>query len=143
LGRAARADYWYWLIVPAFGAGLAILGLGQLILSPTGFHALAFVAFAVFVLSHTIVSIRRLHDLSMTGWWAAALIIPPVIAGWYYLDPGIIDFEALLRADDATRLVGLVAFSAAFAPFAYVLGLIWFVMGKDGVNRYGHDPLYR
>lgn len=88
-------------------------------------------------------SIKRLHDQSLSGWYSIALILPLALGGAWIAYPDAVDFAAIDRAEDRVKLALLGMFAIMFAPFAYVLGLIWFVMGKDGVNRYGRDPLYR
>jgi uncharacterized membrane protein YhaH (DUF805 family) len=143
MGRAARADYWYWLIAPSVVIGFMLIVIGPFVLAPGVFGGVMFVALSVFLLSHTILCIKRLHDMSLSGIYALALIIPALGAIWIFLDPHAVNFAALSGADDQVRLAALGVFALVFGPFMYVLGLIWFVEGKDGVNRYGRDPLYR
>jgi uncharacterized membrane protein YhaH (DUF805 family) len=142
-GRTARADYWYWLVLPyVISVVLAgFLGPGLIGRESSAFFVLLFTC--VFFVSHLAIAIKRLHDVGTSGWYSAALIIPFGLAIAYLAQPDRVDISALDRASDEMRLVFLAAFSAVFAPFAYVLGLIWFVMGTDGKNRYGYDPLYR
>lgn len=143
-GRAARADYWYWLMVPAAAAGAAIVFIGPILLGQQVASILLIVGFLFFCFSHSALAIKRLHDQSLSGWYALALFVPFAIAGAFLASPEpLIDIHALDRAPDTLRLALIGAFAAIFAPFAYVLWRIWFVIGKDGVNRYGKDPLYR
>lgn len=143
VGRAARADYWYWLICPFVISIAILLYLGPLIFSHSSIEVIVFMIFVVFVISHMAMAIKRLHDLNISGWYSTALILPFVVAGAFIADPHLVDFGALEKAPDDVRLTVLGVFSVVFAPFAYVLGHIWLFMGNDGTNRYGRDPLYR
>lgn len=142
-GRAARADYWYWLMIPAAAGAVALGLIGPLIFGPDIGSILLLAGFAVFFISHMALSIKRLHDQSLSGWYSIALILPLALGGAWITYPDAIDFAAIDGAEDRVKLALLGMFAIVFAPFAYVLGLIWFVIGKDGVNRYGRDPLYR
>jgi uncharacterized membrane protein YhaH (DUF805 family) len=142
-GRASRSDYWYWLIAPAGILAFIVLVLLPLVLGH-GLPALVILAglFLFFVI-HTVIAIKRLHDQSKPGWLVIALILPMVVGAILVATPDAIDFSALERAPVEVRLTLLAGFAAVFGPCLYVLGLIWTVQGKDGVNRYGRDPLYR
>lgn len=142
-GRAARADYWYWLMAPAAAATIVLSIIGPLMLGHIVAKGLLIGGAAIFCISHTALAIRRLHDQSVSGWYALALVVPLGGAGIALVAPGALDFEALNSADDHVKLALLGLFAAVFAPFAIVLDMIWFRIGKDGGNRYGRDPLYR
>lgn len=142
-GRAARADYWYWLMLPAAVAGGIVALAGPPILGSSATATLMIAGFVVFSMSHTAMSIKRLHDQSLSGWYVLALAVPFGMAAAAIGSPSVLDVEELNRAEDHVKLALLGLFAAIFAPFAAVTHLIWFRMGKDGVNRYGRDPLYR
>lgn len=77
-------------------------------------------------------SIRRFHDLNMTGWWAA-----PMLA-LYWLP----NFSSFLQKSVAEKVVIVVWVICAF--LAVVLGLAQlFVPGIKDSNRFGADPLRR
>ncbi len=74
-GRAARSEFWYWVlfaILASIAAGLIDLGLfpGSQI-SPIN----TLVGLALF-LPGLAVSVRRLHDLDRSGWWVLLIFIP-------------------------------------------------------------------
>lgn len=142
-GRTTRADYWTWLVGPYFGIVVFALILFPDLLGDEFTRIFLADLTIVFFVSHTVLAIRRLHDLSITGWWVVALFVPFIFAIWLTFDPRAIDFGELDRSDDVVKLTVLAMFSAVFAPFAYTLGLIWLEPGIDGKNRYGYDPLYR
>jgi uncharacterized membrane protein YhaH (DUF805 family) len=143
-GRAARADYWYWLMVPALIGAAVLVFMGPIILGPQVASILLLIGFTIFFFSHMAMAIKRLHDQSLSGWYGLALVVPFAVAGALLASPEpLIDIHALDNAPDELRLIAIAVFAAVFTPFATVLWRIWFVIGKDGVNRYGKDPLYR
>jgi uncharacterized membrane protein YhaH (DUF805 family) len=142
-GRAARADYWYWLVLPGLAGAASIILIGPIVFGRDGASFLLLVGFVLFCVSHMALAVKRLHDQSLSGWYSTALILPFFAAAGAIGSPDAVDLAALDRASEHVRLVLLAVFAVVFAPFAFVLGLIWFGAGKDGVNRYGHDPLYR
>jgi len=74
-GRAARSEYWYWVL---FAVLLAIVG--RIIDYAVGFHAgagifSAIVGLAV-ILPDLAVGVRRLHDRDKSGWFLLLCLIP-------------------------------------------------------------------
>jgi uncharacterized membrane protein YhaH (DUF805 family) len=72
-GRAARSEYWYWILFTVLG-GLAtgiidVAAFSNDTLSPFNsiFNILT-------VLPTLAVSVRRLHDVDRSGWWMLLLI---------------------------------------------------------------------
>jgi uncharacterized membrane protein YhaH (DUF805 family) len=72
-GRAARSEYWYWMLF-AFIAGAALQTISDSL-------AAAF-SLATF-LPGIAVGARRLHDIDKSGWWLLIGFIP--IIGWIVL----------------------------------------------------------
>lgn len=76
-GRAGRSEYWYWVLA-VFAVNVAltvadrILGLGFL----PGLFGL------VVLVPGLAVGVRRLHDVSKSGWWLLVNLIP--LLGWVY-----------------------------------------------------------
>ena len=64
-GRAARSEFWYWTLFSA----LADLG-GGIIDGALGTGLIGVVISLALLLPGVAVSVRRLHDLDRTGWWA-------------------------------------------------------------------------
>ncbi len=79
-------------------------------------------------------SIRRFHDLNMTGWWTISYL--PL----YMWMPTSFDFGEIARL---TGIQKLLLFGWAITAMAgVILGLAQlFVPGKRGENRFGSDPL--
>jgi uncharacterized membrane protein YhaH (DUF805 family) len=72
-GRALRSEYWYWVLFTAVGqAALAIID------AITGIGVLTAVFALSTILPGIAVSVRRLHDLDKSGWFALLVFIPLV-----------------------------------------------------------------
>lgn len=90
-GRAARSEYWYFslfylLVLLAFGALGYVLGGGSNFRSGNLRAFLPFLPLIIVVLAMMIptiaVTVRRLHDRDMSGWWYlgfVALSFIPVV----------------------------------------------------------------
>ena len=63
-GRAARSEFWYWILFSA----LANL-VGGIIDGALGTGLIGVVISLALLLPGVAVSVRRLHDLDRTGWW--------------------------------------------------------------------------
>lgn len=111
-GRAARSEYWWWVlfvvglnfITTIIDATLIAPGLG---LDPVGdsdaaVAPLSMVVGLLLFLPGLAVSVRRLHDLDKSGWWLLVMFVP---------------------------LVGVL------------LLIFWFASrGTKGPNRFGREP---
>jgi uncharacterized membrane protein YhaH (DUF805 family) len=96
-GRATRAEYWkFFVLYEVLVTILSAAYVSYYDSSPYG--STDFVAFVGFVLGVILlsvpmiaVSIRRLHDLDMPGWWfLMTLFIPPIsLVIWFALMCGI------------------------------------------------------
>jgi uncharacterized membrane protein YhaH (DUF805 family) len=96
-GRAARAEFWWWVLFVAVVQTLAsvVLGLGLALFQNSGFlQWLLVLIFMVIVLAFILpsiaVSVRRLHDRDLSGWWYLLGFVPfgsLVLFVWYVL-PG-------------------------------------------------------
>lgn len=88
-GRAPRAEYWWfalaWLLV--LGAGLLLLGgkspqpTGNSLADRTAmtgwmFWNMGAIPAWLLVPTQAAVSVRRLHDRDMSGWWLLATLLP-------------------------------------------------------------------
>ncbi len=84
-GRASRAEFWWWtlaLVVGFFGLatldGFFLIGLmgGQPPVDP-GFPVTLPAALAL-ITPHLAVSVRRLHDAGLSGWFLLTFFVPAV-----------------------------------------------------------------
>ena len=68
LGRASRSEYWYWRL---FELTLALISfrLDKLLLENNEIGSFSLFVFFFTFLPGLAVSVRRLHDVSKSGWW--------------------------------------------------------------------------
>jgi uncharacterized membrane protein YhaH (DUF805 family) len=77
-GRAARSEYWYWvLFVVLLGAVTSVLDLA--LFPGNELSPLNLISTIVLLLPNIAVSARRLHDIDRTGWWL--LLVFTIIGG--------------------------------------------------------------
>jgi uncharacterized membrane protein YhaH (DUF805 family) len=77
-------------------------------------------------------SIRRFHDLNMTGWWAVLML------GWYWT-PDFARFFQMPAGEKAATVVWAIAMALGLLLSLAQL----FVRGTYGPNRFGPDPTER
>jgi len=129
-GRSSRSEYWYFTLF------VVLLRIGTTILDriaflqhsgrPTGGIVTALVMLAV-LLPHFSVMVRRFHDISRSGWWAAGLVALITLAVWLILFSGL----------SGPRTIGFLAGVAGFATLMIFLAL----PSTQGENRFGPNPL--
>jgi uncharacterized membrane protein YhaH (DUF805 family) len=72
-GRAQRAEFWWWqlfTLLVAFGAGM-VDGAFNL-----NADVIAYLWALAILLPSLAVSVRRLHDTDMSGWWLFVMMVP-------------------------------------------------------------------
>jgi uncharacterized membrane protein YhaH (DUF805 family) len=84
-GRARRKEYWYFILFN-FLIGLGVLIVGAIIgATLTGTDSVAFAVFALvpvslyglaMIVPSIAVTVRRLHDISFSGWWYLITLVP-------------------------------------------------------------------
>ena len=78
-GRAARSEYWYWVLfvilvqIVAWLIDMTLFGFNT-----TGVNPIGALASLALLLPGLAVSIRRLHDIDRVGWWIFLALIPIV-----------------------------------------------------------------
>ena len=77
-GRAARWQYWHWVIF-AVAVGV-VAGILDTIIG-TG-NVLGFLSFLALLLPGLGYGVRRMHDIGKSGWWIAVALVPFV--GWIW-----------------------------------------------------------
>jgi len=81
-GRAARSEYWYWVLfilllqIVAWLIDMTLFGFNT-----TGVPVMILLAILATLLPSVAVSARRLHDIDRSGWWAP-LILPAFVWGF-------------------------------------------------------------
>ena len=69
-GRAARSEYWYWVLfvvlltIVAWLIDMTVFGFNT-----TGVNPISVIVALATLLPGLAVSVRRLHDIDRTGWW--------------------------------------------------------------------------
>ena len=91
-GRAARSEYWLFILFTAIAGFIAgiidnILGIAN---GSTGYGPFGALTFLALVLPSVAVAIRRCHDLDKSGWLILAAFIPFLNIGLaiYFAFPG-------------------------------------------------------
>jgi uncharacterized membrane protein YhaH (DUF805 family) len=127
-GRASRSEFWYFLLfcfLCGFAAGIMdLVFFGEETVSEAGtfYNApqrFSWIPMIIFLLPNLALTIRRLHDLNMSGWWTLTSYVP--IALSYLFNVGLLS------------LIGFI--------FNIILLILFCRKGTDGDNRYGYSPL--
>jgi uncharacterized membrane protein YhaH (DUF805 family) len=75
-GRASRTEFWFWrLFEILLVSALTILDAFAFGTAPRAFSGIAIL---VLFLPGLAVTVRRLHDINMSGWLALASLVPPI-----------------------------------------------------------------
>jgi uncharacterized membrane protein YhaH (DUF805 family) len=115
-GRARRADGLAWYLIVIFASEGAELLLADR-LEESAELEIGLVAFSVLLMAPLAGwSVRRLHDINQSGWWAVALLVP--LAGLWSE-----------RSEGAIALLWFVL---------WIMLLVW--PPSKGDNRFGRDP---
>jgi uncharacterized membrane protein YhaH (DUF805 family) len=78
-GRAARSEYWYWVLfvlllqIVAWLVDMTLFGFNT-----TGVNPIGVIVSLATLLPGLAVSVRRLHDIDRVGWWIFLALIPIV-----------------------------------------------------------------
>jgi uncharacterized membrane protein YhaH (DUF805 family) len=107
-GRAGREEFWYFLlfffvayaVVIAADMALVAMGFSAVTLRDLPFGVYLPLSYAldeagllillyrpVMLLPSTAATVRRLHDIDRSGWWAWLWILPVPMLGWFLLIP--------------------------------------------------------
>ncbi len=89
-GRARRSEYWYFVLFSSL-IGFALAALGFSVAKMTG-GPLTLAQYLVDLFSVLIflpslaVSVRRLHDIGMSGWWVLLNVVPfgGLVLLWFF-----------------------------------------------------------
>ena len=151
-GRAARAEYWWWVLATV--ACIVILGI--LASSLPGISGILSIVESLFVLAVILptvaVTTRRLHDIGKTGWWQLAWV-PMSAIGWIFallgatLTFGAFLFGAIFGFDEGTASVGLgigsvlIIIGLVILAGTYIWIIAWLArQGDAGPNQHGPAP---
>ncbi|WP_313669823.1 DUF805 domain-containing protein [Sandarakinorhabdus sp.] len=94
-GRSRRAEFWwftlFWAVVAGVAATIDVMLLGADLLADIFNGKLLLAAMLLFFVPHLAVSVRRLHDQGMSGWWYLVTLLPTIgtlINIWWMTRPG-------------------------------------------------------
>ena len=135
-GRAPRAEYWWYALATL------LLGLGLTFAdNATGLPkigengALSLVFTLVTLVPGLAVSVRRLHDIDRTGWWA-------LLNGWSYLFIVLsllgISIEELMKGQMGLPIAAVIVVGMLVCGITMLVFDI--TQGTEGSNQYGPDP---
>lgn len=132
-GRSGRAEFW-WFTLAYTAIGFAIDAIEWAMSSEWGILGLIF-TLALFIPSLS-VTVRRFHDIGMSGWWILVMLIPAVLFGMQ-------SSFAALESEFSGAEAGAGSFVVAIALLvAGCLALVVCMVlpGNKGGNKYGSDP---
>lgn len=123
-GRACRSEFWWFMLF------IGLINVGEtLLIYPFSFQVQATISFAISLLllpANLGVTVRRLHDRGMRGWWLflpLGLLVLWVLAG----GPG----------QAQTNILGNVISLGMVLCYLIILCM----PGVKGPNKFGPDPL--
>ncbi len=137
-GRISRKAFWLAFVIPyaaltwfaIYLDGVLALDKPALSFGATQYGYVSLVVMLLLVWPWLATSIRRFHDMNMTGWWNVFFV------------PGYFWFPEITKLD-AYPTIFLVGWGTSFVV-AVILGLMQlFKSGTLGENKFGRDPLDR
>jgi uncharacterized membrane protein YhaH (DUF805 family) len=101
-------------------------------------QVLHWIAAIALVWINTATTAKRLHDRNHSGWWAIAVLTVNRLSYVYY---GLL-FGLYFGVDvSAARELLLVMFAVALSALqTWIVIELFFMIGTDGLNRFGPDP---
>ena len=134
-GRISRKALWLAYILPFMALGVIanfsndFTGFGprvEVFGEKMGLSALAFTVLTLW--PEVATSVRRFHDLNVTGWWVLSFV---PLTLWYPDTASFISSSLILLVPTVLVLIvgGLLTLAQLFVP------------GTVGANKYGSDPL--
>ncbi|MEO7410960.1 MAG: DUF805 domain-containing protein [Sphingomicrobium sp.] len=131
-GRSGRAEFWWFTLVTT-AAGLFLDFIDRAMGSEYGLLGVIF-TLGLFIPSLS-VSVRRLHDIGISGWWMLAVIAPAMFFGMMSSFAALeTEFNGGSAASPSLLWISLLV----IACLAMVVVLV--LPGTKGQNKYGEDP---
>ncbi len=123
-GRINRRTYWLKYVLATIGLG-ALIGLITALLPTLGL-VLILLAIVPFIWATIAVSVKRLHDINLSGWWYLITVIPTLLE----IIVGIVSGE------ESTVYLIIVSISALCGLALFIMN--GFIPGTKGGNTYGY-----
>lgn len=131
--RAARAEYWWWLLFVTIVLAVAVV-LDLALFS--GFSVPPFLTLIIFasILPGLSVTVRRLHDTGHSGWW----LLIPVGAGLLAMAITIVGVITHGNEPPSTPLLIFIGVPMIVCMGTSILLLVWMAVPSiPGNNAYG------
>jgi uncharacterized membrane protein YhaH (DUF805 family) len=119
-GRAARSEFWFWILFVSLGGLIAKFLDYAIGASSEPFSALW--SLATFI-PNLAIAVRRLHDIDRSGWWLLLFASPLAGVAVLFVVPSL----------------GFIVMLAILVGISVLIGWSCYV-GTTGYNRFGPDP---
>jgi uncharacterized membrane protein YhaH (DUF805 family) len=88
-GRAARSEYWYWVLFNVIVSVVATL-IDKFVFPGSGLSPVNTIAMLALLIPSLTVGARRLHDIGRTGWWLllGLTIIGGLVLLYWFIQKG-------------------------------------------------------
>ncbi len=147
-GRAPRSELWWWVLACVL-LFLAVGVVDLVVASVVGFSPVGLLLALALLVPSLAVSVRRLHDSGLSGWWVLLLLGlglasgVVLVVGLLTLLVGAVQSAELAPGggDGRATLTGGLVLVLAAAVVDLVVAVTWLVLmlrpSTPGVNRYG------
>ena len=131
-GRATRAEYWWFYLATLLASMVA-----SVIDAVAGLGVFSAVVSLGVLLPSLAVSVRRLHDSNLSGWWLLGLILAALVA----LVMLMAGFGVWVVSDSGAGGLG-VMLAGGLTLLAVIVANLWLMLRSStpGPNRFGPHP---
>jgi uncharacterized membrane protein YhaH (DUF805 family) len=134
-GRAPRAEYWWYAVLVTL-VGVPLNAVERRLMDPVwgDYGPFSLLLILALVSPLIAVTVRRLHDIDRTGWWALARL-----PGYSLVLAGIPAEQIGRRAVQLPTLLVVIAV-VVYLGCSLTLFVFEVTRGTTGQNAYGPDP---
>ncbi len=143
-GRAPRSEYWWWYLVTVL-VNIVASGIDRVTDAAIGFSFVSVVVTLGLLIPSLAVSVRRLHDSGLSGWWLLAPFSAALLGTGCSIGGGISFMAGVFVGEGARQTLGLgialLALGALLLLAALGAGLVLMLRpSTPGPNRFGPGP---